>query len=155
MTLLRSVVARLMVERTMQGLSQRQAAARAGIDHTVIGRVERGQKSPEFATIAAYAQALGLDVTPHRPEVGDVLVTSGRSGTYQEIVAHLELLRTEGGESMQEVSLRAGRYGGWWKKMARDLSGPVLDTINDAAEMFGYRLALVPIREEESECPHD
>lgn len=139
--------ARLMVERQLRGLSVREAAALAGIDHSVIVRFENGSAAT-YASVVAYARALGFSVDPHRPgEVEGLLLTSGEPGTYREVVRYLEAMRREAGETQYAVSRRVGNNQWWWRKLFQ-MSGPILDTINRAASAYGYRLALVPVGEE-------
>jgi transcriptional regulator with XRE-family HTH domain len=49
--------------RRKAGLSQRQLAARSGVQQADISRIEAGDANPTLATIAALAYALGTEVS--------------------------------------------------------------------------------------------
>ena len=49
-------------ERLKQGLSQYELAARAGLRHTAILRLERAQRRPSLDTLLAIADGLGCDL---------------------------------------------------------------------------------------------
>lgn len=69
------------------------------------------------------------------------------------LVVELEALRLERGYTMREVGRLAGRTDGdhsWYRNTITRLSGPILDRINAVARVYGYRLALVPIEQEET-----
>lgn len=143
---LRTAAARLMVERELRGWSVRGTGLKAGLNYNTINRFEAGKRTM-YDSVAAYAETLGMSVAPHYPGLGDeVLVTSGQPGAYQEVVAYLEAMRVEAGDSQHGASRRLGRYPEWWKKLFQ-MTGPILDTINKAASAYGYRLALVPVEE--------
>ena len=48
--------------RTLGGLSQRQLARRAGTAQSVVARIEGGQTSPSWATLARLLGALGFEL---------------------------------------------------------------------------------------------
>lgn len=53
----------LKVQRESQGLSLRDAAARVGRHHSVIGKLEQNRRRIDLVEYVEYCQALGLD--PH------------------------------------------------------------------------------------------
>ena len=57
-----SLARQLGEQRRAQRMTQRQLAARSGIDQAEISRIERGQANPTTATLGALVGALGLDV---------------------------------------------------------------------------------------------
>ncbi|MDA2912900.1 helix-turn-helix transcriptional regulator [Acidobacteriia bacterium AH_259_A11_L15] len=48
--------------RRRRGWSQEELASRAGIHPTYLGGIERGERNPALANIAAIARALGVPV---------------------------------------------------------------------------------------------
>jgi transcriptional regulator with XRE-family HTH domain len=60
------VMDRLAQERTSQGLSLQKLGALSGVDRTMIGKMEKGQRSPTLIVCVRVADALGLNL-------GDVL----------------------------------------------------------------------------------
>jgi transcriptional regulator with XRE-family HTH domain len=46
--------------RTSAGLTQQELARRAGMDHSVIRRVESGERGPQLLTVFKLAAALGV-----------------------------------------------------------------------------------------------
>ncbi len=50
-------------ERTKQGLSQEELAAKAGVHRTYIGMIERAEKNITLANIEKIANALGLSIS--------------------------------------------------------------------------------------------
>lgn len=71
--------------RKAAGLTQRQLAARSGVQQADISRIEAGDANPTLATIAALAYALGAEVSlkpqPRRKAVGERRRISQRTGT--------------------------------------------------------------------------
>ena len=71
--------------RKARGMTQRQLAAKAGIQQAEISRIEAGNSNPTLSTIAVLANALGaeLSLRPHRlrkaPEKHPVVAASRRS----------------------------------------------------------------------------
>jgi transcriptional regulator with XRE-family HTH domain len=58
-------MARLLREqREAMGLSMNEVAARAGLSHTMISRVERGLRRPTLDTLLRIAGAMKLDLWP-------------------------------------------------------------------------------------------
>lgn len=57
-----SLARQLGEQRRAQHLTQRQLAARSGVDQAEISRIERGRANPTTATLGALTRALGLDV---------------------------------------------------------------------------------------------
>lgn len=53
---------KLREERTKQGLSQEELAARSGLHRTYIGMIERAEKNITLINISRLAQALNLEV---------------------------------------------------------------------------------------------
>lgn len=49
--------------RNKKGLTQKQLAAKAGIDERTIRYLEKGEKSPTLSTLTKIAKALNLKVT--------------------------------------------------------------------------------------------
>jgi transcriptional regulator with XRE-family HTH domain len=64
--ILSGVMDRLEQERTRQGLSLQRLGALSGIDRTMIGKIEKGERSPTLIVCLRVADALGLNL-------GDVL----------------------------------------------------------------------------------
>lgn len=54
----------LRTARTRAGLSQRALAQRAGTSQSVVARIELGQTSPTWDTLARLIDAAGLDLQP-------------------------------------------------------------------------------------------
>ena len=48
--------------RKQQGLTQEKLAERAGLHHTYVGAIERGEQNVSLKNIAKIAQALGVEV---------------------------------------------------------------------------------------------
>lgn len=57
------LVRNLIARRHGLGLSQREAARRAGISNAALSEIEAGKHSPTLNTLRAWAQVLGCDVT--------------------------------------------------------------------------------------------
>ncbi|GAB2823738.1 hypothetical protein GCM10022221_22280 [Actinocorallia aurea] len=55
---------RLLAEMTLQGLSQRDVAARSGIAQATIGRITRGEVYPDLATLARLETSLHARLYP-------------------------------------------------------------------------------------------
>jgi transcriptional regulator with XRE-family HTH domain len=78
--------------RRAAGLTQRQLAARSGVQQADISRIEAADANPTLATIAALAYALGAEVSlepqPRRKAVGERRRrTSRRAGTVRRPLA--------------------------------------------------------------------
>ncbi len=58
--ILSDVTDRLKKERTRQGLSLQRLGARSGVDRTMIGKIEKGERSPTLIVCLRVADALGL-----------------------------------------------------------------------------------------------
>lgn len=54
---------RLRLLRKKRGVSQRELARRAGMQHPAICRIERGERVPTFLTMKKIAGALDVDVS--------------------------------------------------------------------------------------------
>ncbi len=57
------LLAALRAERLARGVSLDQLGQRAGFAHDLIGKWERGARSPRLANAVAWANALGFDLT--------------------------------------------------------------------------------------------
>ena len=53
---------RLKKERTRQGLSLQRLGALSGVDRTMIGKIEKGERSPNLIVCLRVADALGLNL---------------------------------------------------------------------------------------------
>ena len=53
---------RLRSERMNQGLSLNEVATRAGLSHTMVMRVEKGERLPTIDTLLRITDALGCDL---------------------------------------------------------------------------------------------
>jgi transcriptional regulator with XRE-family HTH domain len=53
---------RLKKERTRQGLSLQRLGALSGVDRTMIGKMEKGERSPTLIVCLRVADALGLNL---------------------------------------------------------------------------------------------
>jgi transcriptional regulator with XRE-family HTH domain len=49
--------------RDRQGLSQEALADRAGLHHTQVGRIERGERLPNLLTLAKLADGFGITLS--------------------------------------------------------------------------------------------
>jgi len=84
-----------------------------------------------------------------QPRASVVLVTSGQPGAYREVMGFLESARIEARMSQYAASRQMGSSQlSRWAKLLRDNSGRIMDTVNRAAALFGYRLALVKVEDE-------
>ena len=54
---------RIRARRLELGLTMREAAERCGVDHSMIGHLEKGEKNPTIDTLAAIAQGLEVDLS--------------------------------------------------------------------------------------------
>jgi transcriptional regulator with XRE-family HTH domain len=65
----------LAARRTALGLSTRELAARTGLDHTTIIRLEKGERQPTLLTLLLLAKALGCDILigPERAKTVELL----------------------------------------------------------------------------------
>jgi transcriptional regulator with XRE-family HTH domain len=52
---------RLRRARAERGITQVELAARTGVAHSTIVRIERGQARPKIETLGRFAEALGVD----------------------------------------------------------------------------------------------
>jgi len=59
-----SVIRLLRTKREALGLSMNEVAARAGLSHTMISRVERGLRKPTLDTLLRITGAMGVDLWP-------------------------------------------------------------------------------------------
>jgi len=48
--------------RKKEGLTQAELSARAGLDRTYVGKIERGERTPSLHTIGRLAKALEIEV---------------------------------------------------------------------------------------------
>ena len=53
--------ARLRQARKARKVTQLELAARTGVAHSTVVRIERGQAKPTIETVAKFAEALGVD----------------------------------------------------------------------------------------------
>lgn len=61
----------LRMARRRAGLTQRELARRAGVPQPTVSRIERGQISPSFATLAPLIEACGMELeVVERPGAG-------------------------------------------------------------------------------------
>lgn len=67
----RAVGRAVFVRRGQLGLTQAQAAELAGVDAKTIHHVETGKRPPQAKTLAAIAQALGLDAEELLQRIAD------------------------------------------------------------------------------------
>ena len=70
--IIKRIVEALIAERIRLGLSQNQVAIRAGLDHTMVMRVEKMERTPTIDTLLRIADALGL-------ELGSVITAASKS----------------------------------------------------------------------------
>ena len=63
--------------RQAAGLTQREVAARAGVQQSVVSAYESGGREPSLATLSSLVEASGLTLEVH---LGDELPTRGRPG---------------------------------------------------------------------------
>ncbi|WP_441459762.1 helix-turn-helix domain-containing protein [Burkholderia thailandensis] len=61
-TVLARLGSRVREKRKAQGLTQEELAARAHIDRSYLGGVERGERNVTFTVLSEICQALGCDV---------------------------------------------------------------------------------------------
>ena len=99
--------------RRAAGLSQRAAAAAAGVRQPMIARIETGREQPGVATLARLIGACGFDLRlelDERPDPGDLaLLETTLPLTPQERVDRLVALHRVAGELQQ--AMRAARRG--------------------------------------------
>jgi transcriptional regulator with XRE-family HTH domain len=60
--ILSKVMDRLKKERTRQGLSLQRLGALSGVDRTMIGKIEKGERSPTLIVCLRVADALDLNL---------------------------------------------------------------------------------------------
>jgi transcriptional regulator with XRE-family HTH domain len=104
--------------RQSRRLSQRELASRAGVDHSVVGAVERGERAPRVETLVRLAGALavpvakllaGIDWMPDHGESGAFLFTS-RVERHRETMRRAAAFRATQTETVDVVKLvREGR----------------------------------------------
>lgn len=80
----RFVPARLAAARTARGLTQAELAALAGVEHSLVGLLETGDRNPSPRVLAALAAALGVAMDelapmPRRPTLADYRQQTGRA----------------------------------------------------------------------------
>ena len=94
-------------------LSQRELASRAGVDRSVVGAVERGERAPRVETLVRLAGALaipvaklfaGIDWMPDHGESGAFLFTS-RIERHRETMKRAEAFRATQTETVDAVKL--------------------------------------------------
>lgn len=56
------LIERLRSERTDRGFSLNEVATRAGLSHTMVMRVEKGERIPTIDTLLRITEALGCDL---------------------------------------------------------------------------------------------
>lgn len=57
------LVRQLLAERKQRGYTQTDVAQRAGLSKTYVSEMESGTRRPSIITVAAYARAVGLNLT--------------------------------------------------------------------------------------------
>lgn len=70
--IIKRIVEALIAERIRLGLSQNQVAIRAGLDHTMVMRVEKMERTPTIDTLLRIADALDL-------ELGSVITAASKT----------------------------------------------------------------------------
>lgn len=65
--------------RNAAGLTQVALAMRAGLDPSLVSRIERGSANPTLSTVEALAQALGVTVADLLAEPATAATTHGRT----------------------------------------------------------------------------
>lgn len=95
------VAARVRAAREERGLSQQSLARRAGTSRSQVAAVERGERAPTIATLEAFSEALGIELSelvkdgrsprPARNDTVDRIAARlrGRDSTYLRAVERL------------------------------------------------------------------
>jgi excisionase family DNA binding protein len=103
--------------REAAGLTQLELAARSGLTHETVSRLERGRRQPQARTLVALAQALGVP-----PSAFVSPLELGGSLTTAEAAARLGVPAPRLQEWLRQGKLAAWKASGQWRVDARSVA---------------------------------
>jgi len=90
-------------------LNQEQLAERAGITHSYLSMIERGDRTPHVETLVSLAKALGIAVSQLLLDANEPRASSGQPPDLQ-LMAYLETLRLTPGDVNRLVAIAKAMF---------------------------------------------